>query len=214
MKSENKMVACLGDYDNSLMNIRPHGPSQEFAEIMYSFSMYPCITKPTRVTTKIASLIDNIFCNNMPDSSLFIDVQYTTISNHFLYFIDKSLTNTNCLKYLKKLMYSIENQEKSLTREKRVWCVVFWRSSVCLFIIHSRLYCHDCFALRIVKSGHYVGGFRQESAHTPTHQSKSNFIWWAVKMFVQFQVTEHMPPPVPSVTGGCIPRWASARRLT
>ena len=83
MKSDNKMVACLGDYDISLMNIGPHGPSQEFAEIMYSFSMYPCITKPTRVTTTSASLIDNIFCNNMPDSSLFTDIQYATISDHF-----------------------------------------------------------------------------------------------------------------------------------
>ena len=46
---------------------------------------------------------------------------------------------------------------------------------------------------------HYVGGSREESAHIPTHLSKSNFIWWAVKMFVQFQVTEHMPSPVPSV---------------
>ena len=76
MKPENKMVACIGDYNISLMNIESHGPSQEFAEMMY-FSMYPCITKPTRVTTKSASLIDNIFCNSMPGSSMF------TVHGHF-----------------------------------------------------------------------------------------------------------------------------------
>ena len=31
MKSENKMVACIGDYNISLMNIDSHGPSQKFA---------------------------------------------------------------------------------------------------------------------------------------------------------------------------------------
>ena len=103
MKSENKMVACIGDYNISLMNIDSHGPSQEFAEMVYSYSMYPCVTTPTRVTTKSASLIDNIFCNNMPDSSLFTGILYTDISDHFLiFYIDKSLTNTNCPKYLKK----------------------------------------------------------------------------------------------------------------
>ena len=122
MKPENKMVACIGDYSISLMNIESHGPSQEFAKMMYSFSMYPCITKPTHVTTKSASLIDNIFCNSMPGSSLFTGILYTDISDHFpIFYIDKSLTNTNCLKYLKKnRMYSVENQEKfaRLLRER------------------------------------------------------------------------------------------------
>ena len=100
MKSENKMVACIGDYNIPLMNIDSHGPSQEFSEMVYSYSMYPCIIKPTRVTTKSASLIDNISCNNMPDSSLFTGILYTDISDHFpIFYIDKSLTNTNCLNY-------------------------------------------------------------------------------------------------------------------
>ena len=94
MKSENKMVACVGDYDISMTNIELHGPSQEFAEMMYSYSMYPCMTKPTHVTTKSVSLIDNICCNNIPGSSLFIGILYTDISDHFpIFHIDKSLTN-------------------------------------------------------------------------------------------------------------------------
>ena len=100
MKPENKMVACIGDYNISLMNVESHGPSQKFAEMMYSFSMYPCITKPTRVTTKSASLIDNIFCYSMPGSSMFTGILYTDISDHFpIFYIDKSLKNTNCPKY-------------------------------------------------------------------------------------------------------------------
>ena len=100
MKSENEMVACIEDYNISLMNIESHGLSQEFAEMMYSYSMYNktnstlCITKPTRVTIKSASLIDNKFCNNMPGSSLYTGILYTDISDHFpIFYIEISLTN-------------------------------------------------------------------------------------------------------------------------
>ena len=64
MKSESKCIACHGDYNISLLNSDCHGPTQEFADLMYSCSLFPCITKPTRVTSKTASLIDNIFCDD------------------------------------------------------------------------------------------------------------------------------------------------------
>ena len=50
---------------------------------MYSFSLYPLINKPTRVTDKSATLIDNIFCNNMVDTSMFNGIFYTDITDHF-----------------------------------------------------------------------------------------------------------------------------------
>ena len=39
-RSENKCVASLGDYNLSLLNLDCHGPTQEFAESMYSYSFY------------------------------------------------------------------------------------------------------------------------------------------------------------------------------
>ena len=53
---------------------------------MYSYSLFPCVTKPTHVTSKTASLIDNIFCNNIVDNQdvgLFTGILYTDISDHF-----------------------------------------------------------------------------------------------------------------------------------
>ena len=102
MKSENKMDACLSDYHIHVsLNIGSHGPSQEFAEIVYPYSMYPCKTKPTRVTNKTASLINNQFCNNMTDSSLFTGILYTSY-NFPIFYIDSSWTNTNCSHYFKQ----------------------------------------------------------------------------------------------------------------
>ena len=36
IRSEYKCVACLSDYDISLLNSDCHWPTQEFAELMYS----------------------------------------------------------------------------------------------------------------------------------------------------------------------------------
>ena len=88
IKSERKYVSCLGDYNISSLNYDTHGPTQEFADLMYSYSLFPCITKPTRVTAKSASLIDNIFCNNdLNDDNGFTGILYTDISDHFPIFI-------------------------------------------------------------------------------------------------------------------------------
>ena len=160
MKSKNKMVACIGDYNISLMNIESHGPSQEFAEMTYSYPMYPCITKPTRVTTKSASLIDNIFCNNMPGSSLFTGILYTDISDPFpIFYINKSSANTNCPTCSKKRMYSVENQEKfaSLLRERNWSDVLSSEELQSTYSLFSQGYIdmyNDCFPLRTVKSGY------------------------------------------------------------
>ena len=50
LKAERKYISCLGDYNVSLLNIDTHAPTHEFADLMYSHSLFPCITKPTRVT--------------------------------------------------------------------------------------------------------------------------------------------------------------------
>lgn len=59
------MYVC-GDYNIDLMNPNPnHKATDEFIEVMNSMGLYPTITKPTRVTSSSACLIDNIFTNNM-----------------------------------------------------------------------------------------------------------------------------------------------------
>ena len=54
---------------------------------MYSKAFFPLINKPTRVTEKTATLIDNIFTNNFSMShNLFKGIVTTDISDHFIVF--------------------------------------------------------------------------------------------------------------------------------
>ena len=65
IKCENKTSYLLGDYNLNLINAENHEPTQEFTDLMYSHALFPSITKPTRVTINSATLIDNIFCNDI-----------------------------------------------------------------------------------------------------------------------------------------------------
>ena len=82
----------LGDYNINLLNIDKHAASQDFADAMFSHSFFPTISKPTRVTDKSATLIDNIFFNNyVQNSRSLAGILDTDISDHFpVYHIDFS----------------------------------------------------------------------------------------------------------------------------
>ena len=49
---------------------------------MYSFSFFPLITKPTRVTTRSSTCIDNIFTNVL-DKPILPGILYSDLSDHF-----------------------------------------------------------------------------------------------------------------------------------
>ena len=55
------IIMIMGDYNINLLNVHTHIPTADFIDIMYSYSFFPIITKPTRVTGNTATLIDNIF---------------------------------------------------------------------------------------------------------------------------------------------------------
>ena len=111
IKSERKDSYLLGDYNVNLLNIDKHGPTQDFADLMYSNSLFPCITKPTRVTNKSATLIDNIFCNRLIDNpNVLSGILYTDISDHFpVFFIDYKNSVNIKPKFFKKRIFSQVN---------------------------------------------------------------------------------------------------------
>ena len=72
---ENKSVFLLGDYNLEMMKQSTHQATGEFLDVMFSRMFFPLITRPTRITSHKASLIDNIFTNeplNQPISGLFV----------------------------------------------------------------------------------------------------------------------------------------------
>ena len=48
IKSEGKSCFLLGDYNINLLNTENHSLTREFVNTMYSFSMFPNVTKPSR----------------------------------------------------------------------------------------------------------------------------------------------------------------------
>ena len=84
---ENKLCYFLGDLNIDLLKHENHSPTSGFLDIMYSYSMFPLITKPTRVTKDTATLIDHIFTNNFETDSKHVQgILCTSISDHFAVF--------------------------------------------------------------------------------------------------------------------------------
>ena len=85
LQQTNKVVYIMGDYNINLLNVHTHISTADFIDMMYAYSFFSLITKPTRVTGNIATLIDNIFCNDVDCLDMMNGIFYNDISDHFLY---------------------------------------------------------------------------------------------------------------------------------
>ena len=80
-----KNIPCYicGDYNLDLAKYATHVGTTDFIDFMFSNSFVPLINKPTRVTKETATIIDNIFTNNIHNSDqLFQGILETDISDH------------------------------------------------------------------------------------------------------------------------------------
>ena len=81
ISKENKLCYILGDFNLNLMNPNCHQPTSIFLDLMYSNMLFPLIMRPTRITSNTATLIDNIFTNNL-NHVMFNGLLFTDISDH------------------------------------------------------------------------------------------------------------------------------------
>ena len=83
---EHKNIVLMGDYNINLLNYDNSPDTSQFLNSMCSYSLFPTITQPTRVTPKSRTLIDNVFINfHSPDV---ISGNITiSISDHLAQFI-------------------------------------------------------------------------------------------------------------------------------
>ena len=111
IRAEKKLSYLMGDYNVNIMNFEQHIPTQEFVDLLSSHGHLPYITKPTRVTQRSATLIDNIFSNDT-DSVEYTHsgILYTDISDHFpIFYIDYSCSIENVDSVVHRRVYSDEN---------------------------------------------------------------------------------------------------------
>ena len=64
ISQENKMCYIMGDFNLDLMNHQSSSQTGEFLDSIYSNMFHPLISRPTRITSYTATLIDNIFTDN------------------------------------------------------------------------------------------------------------------------------------------------------
>ena len=65
-----KIVFICGDFNIDLLNPNKHNITEEFVNTMYSMSLIPKIIRPSRITSHCATLIDNIFTNEIENNTI------------------------------------------------------------------------------------------------------------------------------------------------
>jgi hypothetical protein len=89
IKSEKKKCYLMGDFNLDLMNSDAHAQTAQFLDLIYSFSFYPLVDKPTRITPHSSTLIHNIFVNSFQEH--ISGLLYTDVSDHLpIFAVDSS----------------------------------------------------------------------------------------------------------------------------
>ena len=70
ISKDNKQCYVMGDFNLDLLQYNHHTPTQEFIDTLFSHAFIPLISNPTRLTSYSATLIDNIFTNNLSQNVL------------------------------------------------------------------------------------------------------------------------------------------------
>ena len=80
--SENKRGIFGLDHNLDLLKSQQHAPTQTFLETAYDCGLLPMITKPTRITTTTATLIDNIFIDRRLEANSKCGILLDNTSDH------------------------------------------------------------------------------------------------------------------------------------
>ena len=82
ISNENKERYICGYFNSDLLKMDRNTNYKKFYEQMYSYGSLPQIKQPTRVTDNTATIVDNIFTNNMANKILSVNI-ITDFSDHF-----------------------------------------------------------------------------------------------------------------------------------
>ena len=113
IKRENKLCYLLGDFNINLLNHDSHINTGEFIDLLSTYSFLPLITRPTRVTASTATLIDNIFPNDV-DNIVHSDqgILVTDVTDHYpVFHIHRIPTVQEVEVYMMKRIFSPTKQD-------------------------------------------------------------------------------------------------------
>ena len=76
----------MGDFNIELLHYENNNQTKIFLDRMYSSSLSPQISIPSRITPRSKTLIDNIFSNSADESSISGNLSYS-IPDHLAQFL-------------------------------------------------------------------------------------------------------------------------------
>ena len=86
LTKENKTIYICGDFNADLLKYEDNNNYKKFYDLASSYGIFPTILLPTRVTEHSATIVDNIFTNNL-DKSIKSGNIKTDFSDHYSQFI-------------------------------------------------------------------------------------------------------------------------------
>lgn len=78
--SNNSSLCIAGNFNMDLLDIKNEAHVSDFVDVLYSHNLFPTIYKPARITNTSASVLDNVFLNNL--FFQFSGLLYADISDH------------------------------------------------------------------------------------------------------------------------------------
>ena len=111
-------------YFNLDLRYNYHVPTQEFIDTLFSYAFFALTSKPTRLTSYSATLIDNIVTNNLSQNVLNGIVVINDLSDHlpvFTYFGNETLTRRRGKKILTRVINAISLEKFNETLTNTNW---------------------------------------------------------------------------------------------
>ena len=145
LRNENKLCYLLGYYNINLLNVDTHTSTADFNDTMFSNGFIPLITRPTRVTQSTATLIDNIFTNQLAElhNNFLQGILLTDISDHYpIFCVNKIIKKETVTATISRRNFCKRNKNKFLQTMSDVdWSDIFLASDTqaAFTIFHRKL---------------------------------------------------------------------------
>ena len=87
LNKENKELYLCGNFNSDILKIDTHNNYKRFYVLLSSYGLVPLILLPTRIDGDSATIVDNIFSNNLSSTIIISGNIVTDFSDHFSQFI-------------------------------------------------------------------------------------------------------------------------------
>ena len=99
----------MGDFNIDVIKIGNNTTADAFVNQLLSSSFYPLITKPTRITERSATLIDNILANRLNNNNI-NGILFSDLSDHLPLFTVEQNIKVKSQNYTAKMKRNISKE--------------------------------------------------------------------------------------------------------